>query len=115
MRSCDLLNWSTTLRWTSICLGSPPVPSPTYHLTMVRPPAAAGSKVLTATGVGVAEGVVWAIGADSALVAVSARTRSVIPHVSTVRLSIETSLFRVPRCRGDCWRVLDTLACLPHA
>src|SRR5882762_7730265 len=88
MRDCDLLKLSTTRRWTSICLGSPPVPRPTYHLTTVRPPAAAGSNVSTATGVGVADGVVCAAGADHALETVRARTRSVAPHVSTARLSI---------------------------
>src|SRR6266568_5518229 len=94
----DLLNWSTTLFWTSICLGSPPVPSPTYHLTTVRPPAADGSNVSTATGVGVGGIVVWATvwvwaaGADSAVEPVTARASSVAPHVRTARLNIGTSL-----------------------
>src|SRR5260370_22475638 len=81
---CDLLNWSITRFWTSICLGSAPVPSPTYHLTTVRPPAADGSNVSTATGVGVGGIVVCA----HVLETVSARTSSVAPQVSSVRLSI---------------------------
>src|SRR3954454_12031557 len=76
----------------SICFGSPPVPRPTYHLTTVRPPASAGLNVSTATGVGVADGVVWAAGADHALDTVSARMTSVAPQVSTARLSIGNSL-----------------------
>src|ERR1700682_4175098 len=107
MFCCDLLNWSTTARWISICLGSVPVPRPTYHLTTVRPPAAAGSKVSTATGVGVGGMVVWAYvwvlatpGADSAVEPVSPRTRSVAPHVRTARFkNIGTSLFGVLRYR----------------
>src|SRR6266568_3713599 len=92
MFCCDLLKSSTTFFSTSICVGFAPVPSPTYHLTTVRPPAAAGSKVLRATGVGVGGMVVWAItGADVA--AVIARTRSVAPH-GRMRLRIGTSLSR---------------------
>src|SRR3981081_373166 len=105
MLDWDLLNWATTVRWTSICLGSVPVPSPTYHLTTVRPPAAVASKVSTATGGGVGGIVVWAYvwvwaeGADSALELVSPRTSSVAPHVRTARLNIGTSLSRFRRCR----------------
>src|SRR6266496_3848677 len=99
MRSCDLLNWSTTARSVSICLGSAPVPRPTYHLTMVRPPAAAGSNVSTATGVWVGGTVCCAAGAEKALEAVSSRTRKLAPHVSTARLSIGNlpHLIRVSR------------------
>src|SRR6266851_9918115 len=105
MFCCDLLKSSTTFRSTSICVGFAPVPSPTYHLTTVRPPAAAGSKVLSETGVCVGATVVcanvwvWATGADSALEPVRARTSSVAPHVRTARLSIGTSLVHMLRCR----------------
>src|SRR5713226_4513660 len=102
MFCCDLLKSSTTFFSTSICKGFAPVPSPTYHLTTVRPPAAAGSKVLSETGVGVGGIVVWAYvwvwaipGADSAVEPVSPRTSSVAPHVRTARLNIGTSLVHI--------------------
>src|SRR5918912_2559919 len=98
MEDCDLLNESTTARWTSICCGFPPVPSPTYHLTTVLPPAAFGSNVSTATGGGVGGMVVWAC-ADSAFEPVSASANPLAAHLSTVRLSIETSLRTSPRHR----------------